>query len=112
MRRFLLQSIIASTVSAIVGAAAGYLLTEGLPEGAVMGGLLGGSLGLLIAARRQQGASGPAFELEAAGLHDDNLTTIARRKLGGENHRDAFRMRAAVDEKIESLASRDQLKRQ
>ena len=73
-----------------LGAIGVFVFTEGLPEGAIMGGLLGGSIGMLIAVRRHYGASGPAFEYEAAGIHDDNLITTARRNLVREAYRVSF----------------------
>ena len=107
----LLQSVaLAALLGAIIGAIGVFFLAEGLPEGAIMGGILGGSVGALIAARRHYGASGPAFELEAAGIHDDNLITTARRNLVREAYRDSVRPQI-LDEKIEGLASADRPKR-
>lgn len=77
-------------LAALVGAFFVHLLAGGLPEGAIMGGILGGSIGMLIAVRRHYGASGPAFEYEAAGIHDGNLITTARRNLVREAYRDSF----------------------
>ena len=61
------------------------MLAGGLPEGAIAGATIGASLGLLFAIRK-----GAAYEFEAAGLHDSNLTTIARRTLIREIRRDRF----------------------
>lgn len=77
-------------LAALVGAFFVHLLAGGLPEGAIMGGILGGSIGMLIAVRRHYGASGPAYEYEAAGIHDNNLITTARRNLVREAYRDSF----------------------
>lgn len=90
MLRLLLSVTLAALLGAAIGAIGVYILAEGLPEGAVAGGILGGSVGALIAARRHHGASGPAFEYEAAGIHDDNLITTARRNLVREAYRDSF----------------------
>lgn len=68
-----------------IGGVAGAMLAGGLPEGAIAGAVIGASLGLLIAVRK-----GSAYEYEAAGLHDSNLTTIARRNLIREFRRDEF----------------------
>ena len=84
------RQIIYVVSGALLGEIGIYVLAEGLPEGAIMGGILGGSIGMLIAVRRQYGASGPAFEYEAAGIHDDNLITTARRNLVREAYRDSF----------------------
>ena len=96
------------SVYAIFCAAAGalivYLLAEGLPEGAIVGALLGGSLGVIIAMRRASGGTGPSFEYEAAGIHDDNLITTARRNLVREAYRGSFGARI-IDDKIEQLGS-------
>ncbi len=74
-----------------------------------MGGILGGSVGLLIAARRHYGSSAPAFEYEAAGIHDNNLITTARRNLVREAYRGSFGSQL-IDEKIERLANADRPK--
>jgi len=78
--------------SAASGAVVGYLLAGRLPEGAIAGAVVGGSIGLIIAVRRA-GAAGPAFEYEAAGLHDDNLITTARRNLVRDAYRDSYELR-------------------
>ena len=76
---------------ALVGALGVYLLAEGVPEGAIMGLVLGGSLGVLVAVRKGAGGdSAASFEYEAAGLHDNNLTTIARRNLVREAFRSGY----------------------
>lgn len=111
MIRLLLVGALSASIGAIIGAIAVYILAEGLPEGAIMGGILGASIGLLIAVRRLQGASGPAFEYEAAGIHDDNLITIARRNLVQEAYRDSFAAKTIMDEKIERSASAQSAKR-
>lgn len=111
MIRLLLVVALGASLGAIIGAAAVYLVTEGLPEGAIMGGILGASIGMLIAARRLQGESGPAFEYEAAGIHDDNLITTARRNLVQEAYRDSFAAKTIMDEKIERSASAQSPKR-
>lgn len=104
MLRLLLHVVLAALLGAIIGATGVFILAEGLPEGAIMGGILGGSIGLLIAVRRHYGASGPAYEFEAAGIHDDNLVTSARRNLVREAYRDSIRPRI-LEEKIERLGS-------
>ena len=104
MLRILVPVILATLLGASIGAVGVYLLTEVLPEGAIMGGLLGGSIGMLIAARRHYGASGPAYEYEAAGIHDGNLITTARRNLVREAYRDSFSGNI-MDDKIEELES-------
>lgn len=109
-RTRILQLLATILLGAIVGAIGVFLLTEGLPEGAIMGGVLGGNIGMIIAARRHQGASGPAFELEAAGIHDDNLVTTARRNLARQAYHDSF-VGNIMDEKIERGAGADSLKR-
>ena len=111
MIRLLLFVVLGASLGALIGAAAVYLVTEGLPEGAIMGGILGASIGVLIAMRRLQGASGPAFEYEAAGIHDDNLITTARRNLVQEAYRDSFAAKTIMDEKIERSASAQSAKR-
>lgn len=110
MIRFTLYVLAYGPTGAIIGAIAVYLLAEGLPEGAIMGGILGGSVGVLIAMRRHYGASGPAFELEAAGIHDGNLITTARRNLVREAYRDSVSPQI-FEEKIERIASADSSKR-
>ncbi len=42
------------------------------------------------------GDASPSFEYEAAGIHDGNLTTIARRNLVREERRDSFAPESAV----------------
>ncbi len=79
--------------SATLAAIAGFILAGGLPEGGIVGALLGGSVGFIIAMRRANGGSGPAFEYEAAGIHDDNLITIARRNLTRDAYRGSFDLR-------------------
>ena len=74
----------------VIGAVVAFLLAGGLAEGAIVGALLGGSIGTLMAARMLSGGAGPAYEAEAAGLHDDNLTTIMRRNLMRETRRESF----------------------
>ena len=109
MLRLILHVLLAALIGAAIGAIGIFILAEGLPEGAIMGGILGGSVGALIAARRHHGASGPAFELEAAGIHDDNLTTTARRNLVREAYRDSLSPQI-FEEKIERLRSVDRSK--
>jgi len=110
MFKLIVYAMASALLGAIIGAIVVFMLTEGLPEGAIMGGLLGGSVGMLIAARKHQGRSGPAFELEAAGIHDDNLTTTARRNLVREAYRDSVSPQI-FEEKIEGLASDNRPKR-
>jgi len=90
MRQFIFHIVLGALLGAIIGAIGVLLLTEGLPEGAIMGGILGGSVGLLIAARRRYGGTTPSYEFETAGIHDDNLITIARRNLARGGYRDSF----------------------
>lgn len=94
----------------LLGAIGVFVFTEGLPEGAIMGGLLGGSIGMLIAVRRHYGASGPAYEYEAAGIHDNNLITTARRNLVREAYRDSFAGKSRYAE-TEEIAKAHPLKR-
>ena len=110
MLRLLKSVVLPALLGAFLGAIGVFILTEGLPEGAIMGGLLGGSVGMLIAARRRYGASTPSYEFETAGIHDDNLTTIARRNLARGAYRDSAIPRI-MEEKIEGLASADRPKR-
>lgn len=110
MIRLTLYVLAYGLLGAIVGAIGVYLLAEGLAEGAIMGGILGGSVGVLVAVRRRYGTWGPAFELEAAGIHDDNLTTTARRNLVREAYRDSVTPHI-FEEKIEELGSADRPKR-
>ena len=77
-------------LAALVGAICLYMLAGNLPEGAIAGGLIGACLGVLVAMRKNAGDSTPSFELEAAGIHDDNLITTARRNLVREAYRDSY----------------------
>ncbi len=86
-------SLFITLTSTTLAAFAGFILSGGLPEGAIAGALLGGSVGFIIAMRRASGAAGPAFEYEAAGIHDDNLITIARRNLVRDAYRDSYDLR-------------------
>jgi len=110
MRKLMLHVMLASLIGALIGAIVIYLLAEGLPEGAIMGAVLGGSVGALIALRRHYGSSGSAFEREAAGIHDRNLTTTARHNLMREPYRDSISQQI-FEEKIEGLGSADRPKR-
>lgn len=103
MIRLIVYTIIGASVGALVFLLAAY----GVPEGAVAGAILGGSLGALVAMRQGAGDSTASFEYEAAGIHDDNLTTTARRNLVREAYRDSFGQQI-LDEKIEKLGSHDQ----
>ena len=69
----------------LIGGLVVFPLAGSLPESAVAGAVLGASLGMLVAVRK-----GAAYEFEAAGIHDSNLTTIARRTLIRDIRRDAF----------------------
>lgn len=102
--------IIYAAFGAVAGAAAFYLLAGNLPEGGFAGGMIGLSLGILVAMRRGASASGPAFEFEAAGIHDNNLTTTARRNLVREAYRDSVNPQV-FEEKIEGLGSAGRPKR-
>lgn len=86
MIRLALYTIIGGSA----GALAFFLAAEGLSEGAVAGALLGGSLGVLVAMRRGAGHASASFEYEAAGIHDDNLITTARRNLIREAYRHIY----------------------
>lgn len=110
MFKHIVYAMASALLGAVIGAIGVFVLAEGLPEGAIMGGLLGGSVGMLIAARRRYGTSAPSYELEAAGIHDDNLTTTARRNLVREAYRDSVSPQI-FDEKIEGLGSADHPKR-
>ena len=103
MIRLALYTIIGALVSAL----ATYLLAGGLPEGAVAGALLGGSLGLLVAMRHGAGDSSASFEFEAAGIHDDNLITTARRNLVREAYRQSYERspRAEMERRWSRLGS-------
>lgn len=89
----MIKIVVYTLASATLAALAGFILAGGLPEGAIAGALLGGSTGFIIAMRRATGAAGPAFEYEAAGIHDDNLITIARRNLVRDAYRDSYDLR-------------------
>ena len=106
----LIHLVAFAVLSAVIGAVIAFVLAEGLPEGAFVGALLGGSIGIIIAMRRASGAAGPAFEYEAAGIHDDNLITTARRNLVREAYRDSFGG-PVFDEKIERSGSADRTER-
>ncbi|MCY3780115.1 MAG: hypothetical protein OXG78_07400 [Chloroflexi bacterium] len=95
-------------LAAVLGAVIAYLLAEGLPEGAFVGGLLGASIGIIIAMRRASGGAGPAFEYEAAGIHDDNLITTARRNLVREAYRETYdrSTRADLERRLGSARGR------
>ncbi len=86
----MLRLAVYSITGALVGALGVYLLAEGVPEGAIMGLVLGGSLGVLVAVRKGAGGKAASFEYEAAGLHDNNLTTTARRNLVREAFRSGY----------------------
>ncbi len=106
----ILQLLLSASIAAVTGALVFFLAAEGLAEGAVAGALLGGSLGIITAMRRASGSTGPAFEYEAAGIHDGNLITIARRNLVRDAHRDTFG-KALIDDKIERMGDADLAKR-
>lgn len=97
-------------IGALLGAVIVFLAAEGLPEGAIAGVILGGSLGLLVAIRKGAGGKAASIEYEAAGIHDDNLSTIARRNLGRDAHYDDFG-RGAFNEKIELAGSANRARR-
>lgn len=84
-------------LGAIIGGIMITLLAGGLPEGAVAGMVLGGSLGLLAAVHKGADDSTPAFEYETAGIHDDNLTTTARRNLVREAYRQSYEQSPRVE---------------
>ncbi|MCY4072686.1 MAG: hypothetical protein OXG60_15435 [Chloroflexi bacterium] len=88
----MIRLLLYAFVSAALGAVAGILLAAGLPEGAIAGAVVGASVGVIIGMHRA-GAASPAFEYEAAGLHDDNLITTARRNLVREAYRDSYDLR-------------------
>lgn len=90
-------------VSAGCGAVAGYALADSLHEGAIAGAVVGASLGLIVAARRNARMGGVSFELEAAGLADDNLITIARRDLSRDAYRDSYDLRER-DSQVKAMA--------
>lgn len=100
----MMRLIAYAALGAAGGAGIAYLLADGLAEGAFIGAMLGASIGVIIAMRRASGPAGPSFEYEAAGIHDDNLITTARRNLVREAHRDTFGSRI-IDEKIEQSGS-------
>ena len=85
-------------LAALVGAICLYLLAGNLPEGAIAGALLGACAGLLVVARKGARGSAPSFEFEAAGIHDGNLITTARRNLVREAYRESFAGNSAAAE--------------
>ena len=93
----MIRLLIYAFLGAAPGAVTVYLLAEGLPEGAIVGALLGGSLGIIVAMRRASGGTGPSFEYEAAGIHDDNLITTARRNLVREAYRQTYDRSSSAD---------------
>ena len=109
--RPLLTTLLATALGAIIGAVAGLLTSDFMPEGALGGAVIGASIGMLVAARRRYGGSTPAYEFEAAGIHDNNLITTARRNLVQEAYRDSFAAKTIMDEKIERSASAQSAKR-
>lgn len=104
MIRFTLYILAYGLLGAAIGAIGVFILTEGLPEGAIMGGILGGSIGMLVAARKSYGGTTPSYEFEAAGIHDDNLITTARRNLARGAYRDSFAGTRIMGDKIELSA--------
>ena len=102
----MIRLISTTSCGALLGALLVFLLADGLPEGAIVGVILGGSLGLLVAVRKDAGGKAAAYEYEAAGIHDDNLITTARRNLVREVYRDSATPRHILDEKIERRAGR------
>ena len=92
-----------AVIAAVLGGGIVYLLADGLPEGAVAGAVIGASIGLMVAVRRGAGDSAASFEYEAAGIHDSNLTTTARRNLVREAYRtDAHQRLAKVADDCEN----------
>ena len=79
-----------TVIAALLGGIVGYLLSHGLADGFAAGIIIGASIGVIVGARRNAGASGPSFELESAGIPDDNLITTARRNLVREAYRDSY----------------------
>lgn len=86
MRTLLLTTFIGATIAAAVG----FIFAGGLPEGAIAGAVFGGSLGMIVGLRRNASGSGVSFEYEAAGIHDDNLITIARTNLSRDTYRSSY----------------------
>lgn len=82
-------------IAAVLGGGIVYLLADRLPEGAVAGAVIGLSIGVMVAVRSGAGNSAASFEYEAAGIHDSNLTTIARRNLVREAYRTDANQRLA-----------------
>ena len=74
-------------VPALAGAVVVFLLSDGLLEGAATGLIFGGSVGFISAMWHQSRSNSVSYEYEAAGLPDDNLTTIARRDIGQSGNR-------------------------
>jgi len=91
----MIRLVLYAAVAAILGGGIIYLLAEGLPEGAIAGAVIGASLGIMVAARKGAGDAAASFDYEAAGIHDSNLTTIARRNLVREEYRDSFNPQAS-----------------
>lgn len=104
MIRLAQYTIIGAVASALIA----YLLSGALPEGAVAGLVLGGSLGLLVAVQRGAGDAAPVFDYEAAGIHDDNLTTSARRNLVRDAYRQTYERspRAGIERRLGSARGR------
>ena len=88
----MIRLLLYALVSAAIGAIAGYLLSEGLGDGAIAGVVVGASIGIIIGVRRSASSAGVSFELEAAGIPDDNLITIARRDLSRDAYRDSYHL--------------------
>lgn len=93
----MIRLVVYAIVGASLGAAVFYFLADSLPEGAIAGALIGACLGVLVAMRAGAGASSPSFEYEAAGIHDDNLVTTARRNLVREAYRESLHARETAE---------------
>ena len=100
----MVRLLIYALVAALFGGACIYVLAGNLPEGAIAGMVFGGSIGVLVAMRKGAGDSTPSFEYEAAGIHDDNLITTARRNLVREAYRDSYH----IDDRVGADRRNDQ----
>ena len=97
-----------TAIAALLGGIVAYRMSDGVPEGLITGAVIGASIGVIIGVRRNAGASGPAFELESAGIPDDNLITTARRNLVRDAYRDSYdESNIASENQSRDLASSD-----
>lgn len=93
------QILLITSLGAVIVALVVYLTAPDYPEIVPAGALIGAMAGLGIAARIAMRNR----------IHDDNLTTIARRNLSRNARHDTFGVQI-FEEKIERLGSRDRAK--